>query len=155
MPGEGNDDHIDYGDRDEPDRGVKDEEVRLIEDKEREDDESDRIVPELAAQETDDEPELHGTVADQVESGKMLFADREVLRRLEKVMGDDVVRILGELAARDEGRERDEELLGYEKSEQPPGHLHERIHAFQDEAYVEHEADIFFFHIPGIMSAFE
>src|SRR5262249_2806282 len=94
MPGQADHDDIDRRDQQPPHRISKAVVDQLIDDEENEDSNCERIVPELFAQQPDDQPQLKRAVTEQVDRYEELRAEREILRPLDQIIGTKVWRIV-------------------------------------------------------------
>ena len=79
--------------------------VELVHDKESKDDDGCRVIPELLAQESDNEKYFYNSVAQQKESGKMLRTNGKGLRRMKEIIRDQVPGIFHQLVLR-QGRHK-------------------------------------------------
>ena len=101
VPGQPDHDEIDRRDQQQRHRMRQRIPVYLIDDEQREKDERHRIIPETLAHQPDDDPQFDRAVAQQIERDEMLRADRQVLRPVGEMGGDEIVRVLRQFGLRE------------------------------------------------------
>lgn len=97
MPGKTDHEDIDGGYDNKPKRVRETESEQLINDKQAENRDGHRVVPEPLPQQADDQPELDDAVAQKVGRREIARAHREVLRRMEEVIGDEITWVFEQL----------------------------------------------------------
>src|SRR5258708_3980450 len=85
--------------------------VELVDDEEHEDHDGRRVIPELPAQQSDNQNGFGETVGQQVKRNEELRTDREVLGSLNEDVRDEIVWITLELVMEDRKHEVQEEML--------------------------------------------
>src|ERR1700730_1538276 len=102
MPGEPHNNDIQYSKNQKPGRMCKAESVELVKDEQPEHHQCRRVIPEFLSQQPYDHEQFDDSMAQQVEGRKMLRAYREILRRMYKVVRNEIPGLFGKF------------ILGYE-----------------------------------------
>ena len=102
------------------------------------------IVPQLFLPKTSNEPKFDYTVTEQIKGGEILAAHGQVLRSMEKIIGDEVARILCQLCPCDGIYQVEQELSGNEIDENAGGDFRQGKRAFERKADLEGNVHVLF-----------
>lgn len=143
MPRQADHHDVDQSQHQQPRRLGRCVSIELIHDEHSKCDDGGRINPQLHLEQTYNERQLDHAVTQQVDGGEVLRADRQVPSPEHQMGGDKVVRIFGEFILCDRGHDSERPLRCYEVCGGAPDDLDQCEDAFEQQAELEYEMDVF------------
>ena len=96
-----------------------------------------RVVPKFLAQQSKDQPQFYGTMAEEIHRGKMPCAYGYVLCRMQRVIRDEVARVFSQFPLRQHGDNIENELLRDDVSENAADDFEDCECALEEQAHLK------------------
>ncbi len=117
------------------------ETVQLIDDEQAKHGYGRWIIPKPFAQQAYDQPELYGTVAQQIYRCKALGPDGEMLRCMQEIVSNQVARVFSQLTLCQHRNDTENECLRDDVGKDSADDFEERERAFEEKAYFKDQVD--------------